>query len=670
MAAKTSGSRGLAPRRWRGLDVATDLGLGLLAAFVVLRLLLRRPARMLFPEGALGSPAWLSWVLSPPGFWSSLVVILALVAFRGRARPWSSRWPDLVLAVPLLLMLGLMLPTRETIGADGGVYVEQLSGVLLGGRPFTHPGAEPGVLVLLAPFYLLAHGVALTARAVGLDVAANGETEPYRNALRLGAAAYGLLAALFAQRAAARFVRPLLAAVCAAGFWLASTLYHYTLAEPVMAHAPGAAASSLLLLLWLRAREAPERGRRWVAVALVGGLLVTIQRYDAYLLLPALVSGTALVWSRWSRGDPEGRRRTALAVAAAGAAFGLAALPLVVLTLASPDRFLLSPEIIRTQMLTDWARPHIGPLLFSSNGGLFAWTPLAVPAVMGLVLLVRRDRKVGLALLATLALGVYVLASNPTWSAGLSFGARRFTEAYPLLVLGLCVAADALLRRPWALGLSALALFVAQNVLFSEQVRQGRVEAGDALSFLTLAQGSAADFHEALGHPGSWPANWVFAWKHGVSPGRFDDLFGRLPRHGWALRMGSPEDAAVLGRGWSRVEEGGAGRWAQGEEATLLFTLTTPVDRRLRLRGMAPRDPGARTQSVWVEVNGEDAGSLSLTPEERVWEAVVPAASWRPGLNEVRFRAAWSLSRKEAWAVDQPPFAAWRLEEIAVEPVR
>ena len=88
---------------------------------------------------------------------------------------------------------------------------------------------------------------------------------------------------------------------------------------------------------------------------------MTIQRYDAYLLLPALLSATALVWSRWRQGDPDGRRRTALAVAGAGAAFGLAVLPLVLLTLASPDRFLLNPEIIRSQMLSDWARPHVGP---------------------------------------------------------------------------------------------------------------------------------------------------------------------------------------------------------------------------------------------------------------------------------------------------------------------
>ena len=642
-----------------------DVALLLLGLLAVLRVLLRRHEMADLGLGWMSLP----WPLH-------LLLCFALLALRGRLvkpreAPSPSRQPPGRLALwgALLLVLALIPPSEATLGADGTVYLEQLRGVLLGGKPFTHPGAEPGTVVLWAPFYLLGHGVAVSARALGLDVAASGESEPYRNALRLGAAVYGLLAAVFAQRAASRFVSPLLAAFCAAGYWLGSPLYHYTVAEPVMAHAPATAVSSLLILLWLRAREAPERASAWVAVALAGGLLVATQRYDAYLLLPALLSGAAVVRIRWRRGEAAVRRRTALTVGAAAAAFAFAVMPLVLLALATPDGFLLNPEVVRTRMLADWARPHVGPLLFSSNGGLFAWTPLALPAVFGLVLLVRRDRKVGLTLLATLALGVYVLASNPMWSAGWSFGARRLTEAYPVFVLGLCVAAEALLRCPRVLGLAALAVFVLQTVLFSHQMQRGRVQPGDATSFLTVAQGAAADFHEALGHPGSWPANWVFAWKHGVSPGRFDDLFGRLPKDGWILRIGSPDDAVALGRGWSRPEEGGAGRWAQGEDATLLFTLTDPADRRLRLRGAAARDPAARAQWVWVEVNGRAAGSLSLTPEGRAWEAVVPAAAWKPGLNEVRFRAAWRLSRKEAWAVDQPPFAGWRLEEVALEPV-
>jgi hypothetical protein len=654
------------------LDVAIEIATLLTAVFALALVALR--GRSL----SGGVAAW------RPFLPLALAVLLGLLAFRSR-RPRAGphvraglapgRWlarletPGLLLAGVFFGVLLVLPPGSETLGVDAGAYLEQLGGFFLRGQPGAHPGVEPGAAVLWAPFYLLGHAVAVGARAAGIDVAANGESEPYRNALRLGAAVYGLLAAVFAQRAATRFVRPVLAAVCAAGFWLGSALYHYTVAEPVMAHAPGAAASSLLLLLWIRAREAPERGRRWIAVAFVAGLLVTIQRYDTYLLLPTLLSATAIVRSRWRQGGPLLRRRTVLAVAGAGTAFALAVLPLVLLTLATPDRFLLNPEIIRSQMLSDWARPHIGPLLFSSHSGFFAWTPLALPAVLGLVLLARRDRKVGLTLLLTLALGVYVLASTPTWSAGWSFGARRFTEAYPILVLGLSVGADAALRRPWLPALALLGLLVVQNVLFSTQVRLGHAQMGDAHRFTPVVQGAVADFYATLGHPGSWPANWVFALRYGVTPDRFDEIYGRVPRDRLAMRVGSAEEGAALGRGWSRVEEGETGRWAEGEDATLLPTLTGPADRTLRLRGAAARHPGGLPQIVEVEVNGQQAGRVTLTPEGQSWATRVAADGWRPGLNEIRFRAAWRLSRNEAWAVDQPPFVGWRLEEITIEPV-
>ena len=303
------------------LDVAIEIT-ALLTAVLALALVALRGRSL---SGAVA--AW------RPFLPLALAVLLGLLAFRSR-RPRAGphvraglapgRWlaglgsPGLLLAGVFLGVLLVLPPGSETLGADAGAYFEQLGGFFLRGQPGAHPGVEPGAAVLWAPFYLLGHAVAVGARAAGIDVAANGESEPYRHALRLGAAVYGLLAAVFAQRAAVRFVRPLLAAVCAAGFWLGSPLYHYTVAEPLMAHAPGAAASSLLLLLWLRAREAPERGRRWVAVAFVGGLLVTIQRYDAYLLLPTLLSATAIVRSRWRQGDPGLRRRTALAVAGSG----------------------------------------------------------------------------------------------------------------------------------------------------------------------------------------------------------------------------------------------------------------------------------------------------------------------------------------------------------------
>ena len=42
-----------------------------------------------------------------------------------------------------------------------------------------------------------------------------------------------------------------------------------------------------------------------------------------------------------------------------------------------------------------WKSPHFGSVLFSSDHGLLAWTPILIPAVVGLFLFLRREHKLG-----------------------------------------------------------------------------------------------------------------------------------------------------------------------------------------------------------------------------------------------------------------------------------
>jgi hypothetical protein len=181
-------------------------------------------------------------------------------------------------------------------------------------------------------------------------------------------------------------------------------------------------------------------------------------------------------------------------------------------------------------------------------------------------------------------------------------------------------------------------------------------------------QGAVGDFYRAAGHPGSWPANWVFAARFGVTPDRFDELFGRVPRESVVVRIGSPADGAVLGRGWSRPGPGGLGRWAEEDEVTLLVTLATPASRWLRLRATSARHPEGREQAVEVLVNGRFVGRAVLTPEGQEWKGLAPEAVWRPGLNEIGLRSTWRLSRSQAQVVDEWPFVGWRLEEVETGP--
>ena len=132
----------------------------------------------------------------------------ASASSKATPRPWPGR-DGLAPCAVFLLVLALIQPSGATLGADGGVYLEQLRGVLLGGRPLTHPGAEPGVVVLLAPFY---PPRARCGRGCARPRLRRGRERRERAVpQRASASALPSMACsppLFAQRAAARFVRP------------------------------------------------------------------------------------------------------------------------------------------------------------------------------------------------------------------------------------------------------------------------------------------------------------------------------------------------------------------------------------------------------------------------------------------------------------------------------
>jgi len=649
----------------RILHAVLDVGLAVALALVCVRCLVPRRALL-----GLGAGAELDTLVL-----AALALLVARVAVASLARTsaglapgsWFAglRAPAVVLAAGFAFVVAGRPPTASPMGADEGPYLRQLAGLFLEGR-LTEAGLEPGPTLLWGPFYLLAHVVTLALRAAGLDVAANGWSEPYRNAVRLGSAACALAAASLTWHACRRFYPPLFAAVCALAFWLGSPLLHYSWAEPAMAHAPAAALTSLLVWLWLRVRDGGAGAPSWVATGVVAGLVVSTQRYDVYFLLLPLSAVAGAFVERPGPSPGPARRRV---VAAAAIAALVAVVPLLLVGLGSTDAFLVSPAAVSSIFLSDWRHPHVAEVLFASNGGLFAWTPLALVGVAGLVGLARREPRTALPLLGSLGLGILLLASNREWSAGWSFGARRLTEAYPVFVLGLCAAGAALLRRPAVLASACLVALVGLNMTWSRHVRTGAIPQADARSFAAAAGHAVGGLYETLGHPFSWPAPWLFAWRHGVSPERFDTLFGRAPRPSWDVRIGSAEDSAVLGRGWSppsEDESGGRFRWAIGRKSTLLVTLTAPEARVLVFGATGSRSPTGTPQAVDLHVNGSLVRRFELPPVPTEHVVVVHQVFWVAGLNEIALSSAWQLRPAEASALGEPPDSGFRLDAFSL----
>jgi len=229
--------------------------------------------------------------------------------------------------------------------------------------------------------------------------------------------------------------------------------------------------------------------------------------------------------------------------------------------------------------------------------------------------------------------------------------------------------AELLMRRPAVLGLVSLVALVGWNHSLSAQLSRGAIAQGTSVRFVDAAQRALQSLYSDFGHPSSFPASWLFAWRHDVTPDRFDELYGRAPTAEVEVSIGTPEDGAVVGRGWSPRQSGADGRpfrWSEGLVSSLLVTLPSPAPYRLHFEGVACRHPGGRAQTFAIEVNGHAAGEVSLAQGSVAQEIGVPASAWREGLNEITLRYAWSLPRTEAETVGEREGSAWRLQVFAL----
>ena len=90
-----------------------------------------------------------------------------------------------------------------------------------------------------------------------------------------------------------------------------------------------------------------------------------------------------------------------------------------------------------------WTAPHAIQGLLSPEHGFFFWTPLALLAMAGVILLAWRGvpyhmdaRRIGGCAMVMIAAQVYVSGSVESWTVAGAFGQRRFVALTVLLTIG------------------------------------------------------------------------------------------------------------------------------------------------------------------------------------------------------------------------------------------
>jgi hypothetical protein len=522
-----------------------------------------------------------------------------------------------------------------------------------------------GPAIVWSPFFAAGHLAATRLRASGADVAVDGTSYPYRQAVCVASLFYGLLGCWFAYRLTRIFFPGRLAASAVVLTVTGSFMLWYLVKEPSMTHATSMASAAAFTWAWA-ATLASRRTRDWALLGVLIGLAGLIRWQNVLFALLPGVDALRLLWTAARGGDRAGVRRTVIGSAVFLACAFAAFLPQMFAWHAIYGSFFArSPVGPRIR----WFQPRVVDILWSARNGLFSTTPIAYLSAIGLLIFAVARPALGIPALLAVLVMVYFNACIQDWWGSAGSGGRRFDGIIPLLALGLAAflerAADVVRRHAVASVTAILALLALGNIAQVGAAEQGAVRIGEPLAFDRAWAAQARVFHRWFGNPFAYPASLLFAVRNGVSPGDYDLLstnrFLADPLQPYGrLDVGSDGDDWLLVEGWHAPERDGAVtfRWAS-TPAVLRVPLDHAATLRVQVRLHAFAYPNAAPQSLTIDANRHACAPLPVPPDWQTLECTLDASAWRAGVNAVSLAFAYAQRPKDVGAGgDERPLAA------------
>ena len=597
-----------------------------------------------------------------------------------RVRAWPraliaqpGRWPRLLFAAAFALILG-MYCTNSDMGGDPTtprgdgryrpvlargdghmLYLMARSTALDGdwvfdndlarfGDPWNEPRTPTGRKAIIhpigapliwTPLIWLATAGAAIVNLFGADIPLHGYTLWVQRFVFLSSALAGCFAVFLGLRLAAKLVGGTWApAYAAVAVLLGTPLTYYATHMPSYAHALDAFTCAAFLAYWAHSLGRRDL-RRWLTLGVLLGLAMLIRVQE-------LALGVCIVIEIVAEGIPLLRARDLRATSlwiAGGALILVVALVVFIPQLVEWHVVFGSvTHLPQGDRYTRFNAPMMTELLFSARNGWFSTTPVAYLGCLGLILVPKRARLVGGALLAFTLLQVYLNSTVFDWWSSASFGQRRMCNATLPIVVGLAaliwrcgrVAARArrVPRAVWhAVLWLVLGTLVAWNLAKAIALRGGKPAPGELSpsccdNIPRPLRGLASIVYGTIGNPFQFPANAIFALRHGVDIRRYDDVVGNypfvppwnqlsdaeMPRHRGALRIGSGGNDPLIVSGFSRPATADRPfRWTTEPSATVLVPNLLPYGQHLSL-WLAP----GGSSHVVVKWNGDEVVARDL----------------------------------------------------------
>ncbi|MGB8541380.1 MAG: hypothetical protein WCD49_07050 [Candidatus Acidiferrales bacterium] len=321
-----------------------------------------------------------------------------------------------------------------------------------------------GPAILWFPFLLMANAFVHVSRAFGSQIPANGFSFPYILAMALATAFYGFLALWISFQLAKKYVPGKWAFLGTLGIWFASSLPVYMYFNPSWSHAHSAFAAALFFWYWDRTRG-ERTWRQWVILGAISGLMMDVYYVNAVLLVIPLLESIVRYWGKFKSHQTAAIRTLFLQNVLFTLIIFAAFLPTLI------SKRIIYGSYVNFGYSESWnfRSPALLKVCFSSEHGLFSWTPIIGFAVVGLFLLRRQDKMLSLCAVTAFATYLYAIGCYSDWAGISSFGSRFFVSLTPFFILGLAALFDWMAhawteRSAIVVATSATALLLSWNL--------------------------------------------------------------------------------------------------------------------------------------------------------------------------------------------------------------
>ena len=613
---------------------------------------------------AVGLKVWtillLRQDLERPGVVAAWFVAL-LVAWVLAVRPSRTK---LLAGLSFLVLLFVFHWGYERAASDGREYFVQVRSLVFDrDLDFANENSSFGVrgtariypfgaALLWAPFMIAAHIWLKLLNLFGGAYATDGYTFPYQMAIGLGTLVYGFAGLVLIWRMMRDFFGDRIAAMATIAITAGSFFFWYLTVENSMVHGASMFATTLVIYIWYRGRpdRTPEgttrlsNARWWLTLGLAGALM-TMVRWQNATFFAIAIAITLIQLRRVDRALVRG-----LAICAVGFTIGF--LPQLIFWKVVRGGWFAIPTADHSFDLHAY---HAWDVLFSSNHGLLANSPLIYLALLGVPLFIKRDRPLAFLLILGFLSQVIVNAGPEGWWGGSGYGARRFDNSMMMFAVGLGSLLVWLRQRPLVAPLAAMTVLIAGNFFVMADVRDRRLPAGEAITF----DDTMNSVSSRLGNVFSFPYNLYVAWRYDTDFLFYDRLRGRSYNN-LEIDFGDEGDETLLGHGWSDRERHDATtfRWSSGPVSTVIVPLRAGDRYRIEIACAPFTFSGAPSQVLTIEVNRQSIAAVTLQPGLQTYVIDVPRGVFHPNLNLIQFRYAYVKSPADVgMSADPRPLA-------------